>query len=301
MTATASQRRSGERRFRRERDTGHRNSTAPPRLLPGARYGKRVNLYSEAAGEGPAVVLVHAGICDSRMWEPQWASFPRSHRTVRYDLRGFGRSPIPPGSYAHARDLAEVLEMNGLERASIVGVSMGGRVALELAIAHPELVESLVLVGAALPGHAWSEEIEAYGGVEDAALERGDLDAAVEANLSTWVDGPHRSPSMVDPELRALVGEMQRRAFELQLPVEGEADEELLVPDARERLSEVRARTLVLVGDDDVSDIAVIAKGLEREIPDVRRASITGTAHLPNLERPEEFDELVLAFLGSAS
>jgi 3-oxoadipate enol-lactonase len=260
-----------------------------------------VNLYSEAAGEGPAVVLVHAGICDSRMWEPQWASFPRSQRTVRYDLRGFGRSPIPPGSYAHARDLAEVLEMNGLERASIVGVSMGGRVALELAIAHPELVESLVLVGAALPGHAWSEEIEAYGGVEDAALERGDLDAAVEANLSTWVDGPHRSPSMVDPELRALVGEMQRRAFELQLPVEGEADEELLVPDAGERLSEVRARTLVLVGDDDVSDIAVIAKGLEREIPDVRRASITGTAHLPNLERPEEFDELVLAFLGSAS
>ena len=86
---------------------------------------------------------------------------------------------------------------------------------------------------------------------------------------------------MVDPELRALVGEMQRRAFELQLPVEGEADEELLVPDAGERLSEVRARTLVLVGDDDVSNIAVIAKGLEREIPDVRRASITGTAHLP--------------------
>jgi len=301
MTATASQRRSGERRFRRERDTGHRNSTAPPRLLPGARYGKRVSLYSEGAGEGPAVVLVHAGICDSRMWEPQWASFPRSHRTVRYDLRGFGRSPIPPGSYAHARDLAEVLEMNGLERASIVGVSMGGRVALELAIAHPELVESLVLVGAALPGHAWSEEIEAYGGVEDAALERGDLDAAVEANLSTWVDGPHRSPAMVDPELRALVGEMQRRAFELQLPVEGEADEELLVPDAGERLSEVRARTLVLVGDDDVSDIAVIAKQLEREIPDVRRASITGTAHLPSLERPEEFDQLVLAFLGSAS
>jgi 3-oxoadipate enol-lactonase len=260
-----------------------------------------VSLYSEAAGEGSAVVLVHAGICDSRMWEPQWASFPRSHRTVRYDLRGFGRSPIPPGSYSHARDLAEVLDVNGLERTSLVGVSMGGRVALELAIAHPELVESLVLVGAALPGHAWSEEIEAYGAVEDAALERGDLDGAVEANLTTWVDGPHRSPSMVDPELRALVGEMQRRAFELQLPVEGKADEELLVPDAGERLSEVRARTLILVGHDDVSDMAVIAEQLEREIPDVRRASITGTAHLPSLERPEEFDKLVLAFLGSAS
>jgi len=261
------------------------------------RYGTRVRLYSEAAGEGPGVVLVHTGICDSRMWEPQWQSFPRSHRTVRYDLRGFGRSPIQPGSYSHARDLAEILEVNGLESASLVGVSLGGRVALELAIARPELVESLVLVGAALPGHAWSDEIEAFGAAEEAALERGDLDAAVEANLKTWVDGPRRSASMVDAALRAQVGEMQRRAFELQLPVEGEADEELLVPDADERLGEVRARTLVLVGDDDVSDMAVIAEGLEHGIPDARRASIAGTAHLPSLERPEEFDELVLTFL----
>jgi 3-oxoadipate enol-lactonase len=256
-----------------------------------------VRLYSEAAGEGPGVVLVHAGICDSRMWEPQWRSFPRSHRTVRYDLRGFGRSPIPPGPYSHARDLAEVLDVHGLENASLVGVSLGGRVALELAIARPELVQCLVLVGPGLPGHAWSDEIEAFGAAEDAALERGDLDAAVELNLRTWVDGPRRSASVVDAALRAQVGEMQRRAFELQLPVEGEADEELLVPDARERLTEVRARTLVLVGDADVSDMAVIAERLVHDIADVRRASIADAAHLPSLERPAEFDELVLAFL----
>lgn len=261
------------------------------------RYGVAVRLYSEVAGEGPGVVLVHAGICDSRMWEPQWRSFIRSHTTVRYDLRGFGNSPIPPGSYSHARDLAEVMEANGLESASLVGASLGGRVALELAIARPDLVESLVLVGAALPGHVWSDEIETYGVAEDAALERGDLDAAVEANLRTWVDGPRRSASMVDPALRAQVGEMQRRAFELQLPVEGEADEELLVPDADERLADVLARTLVVVGDEDVSDMAAIAERLARGIPDAWRASIADTAHLPSLERPGEFDELVLAFL----
>ncbi|HYM63328.1 MAG TPA: alpha/beta fold hydrolase [Gaiellaceae bacterium] len=256
-----------------------------------------MRLFSEAAGEGPGVVLIHAGICDSRMWEPQWRSFPHSHRTVRYDLRGFGRSPIPPGSYSNARDLVEVLQVNGLESASLVGVSLGGRVALELAIARPELVDRLVLVGPGLPGHAWSDEIEAFGAEEDAALERGDLDAAVEANLRTWVDGTRRSASTVDAVLRAQVGEMQRRAFELQLPVEGEADEELLVPDTAERLGEVQARSLVVVGDDDVSDMAVIAERLEHGIPDVRRASIAGTAHLPSLERPDEFDELVLAFL----
>ncbi len=260
-----------------------------------------VRLHSEAAGEGPGVVLVHAGICDSRMWEPQWRSFSSSHRTVRYDLRGFGRSSIPPGSYSHALDLAEVMKVNALESASIVGVSLGGRVALELAIARPELVESLVLVGAALPGHVWSDEIQAYGAEEEAALERGDLEAAVEANLSTWVDGPRRTASMVDPVLRAQVGEMQRRAFELQLPVEGEANEELLVADAAQRLGEVQARTLVMVGDEDVSDMAAVAERLERGIPHVRRASIANTAHLPSLERPEEFDELVLAFLDETS
>lgn len=90
---------------------------------------------------------------------------------------------------------------------------------------------------------------------------------------------------------------MQRRAFELQLPVEGEAVEELLVADADDRLGEVRARTLVLVGDDDVPDMAVIAARLEHGIPEVRLASIAGTAHLPSLERPKEFDELVLSFL----
>ncbi len=257
----------------------------------------RVRLYSEAAGEGPGVVLVHAGICDCRMWEPQWRSFPRSHRTVRYDLRGFGRSPIPPGSYSHAQDLVEILEVNGLERASLVGVSLGGRVALELAIARPALVESLVLVGAAVPGHVWSDEIEAYGALEEKALERGDVGAAVEVNLRTWVDGPRRRASDVDVTLRAQVGEMQRRAFELQLPVEGEVEEKLLVPDAAERLGEVRARTLVLVGDDDVSDIVAIAGRLEQEIPGARRASIAATAHLPSLERPGAFDGLVLAFL----
>jgi pimeloyl-ACP methyl ester carboxylesterase len=219
---------------------------------------------------------------------------------VRYDLRGFGRSPMEPGRWSNGRDLLGVLEQQDVRKASLIGVSMGGRVALEVAIARPELVEALVLVGAGLPGHEWSSEMKAADEAEMAALAEGDLDAAVEVILRTWVDGPRRRPEDVDPEVRSLVGEMQRRAYELQLPVWETAEEEPLVGDLSERVGEVRAPTLVLVGEDDVPDMHEIADRLERELPNASRASIADTAHVPSLERPREFDQLVLPFLQSA-
>ena len=259
-----------------------------------------MDLHVEVAGEGAPVVLVHAGVCDSGMWDPQWASFPAVHRTVRYDLRGFGRSPLRPGPFCHARDLLALLDRLGLERASLVGASYGGQVALEVAVARPERVDRLVLVDARLPLDDWSDQLRAFAAEEEAALERGDVDAAVEANLRMWVDGPQRPPGAADPAVRERVRGMQRRAFELQLPVDEEADEELLVTDLAERLGEIRAPTLVVVGDEDVPDMHAIADRLAREIPGARRATIRGAAHVPSLERPEEFDELVLGFLAEA-
>jgi 3-oxoadipate enol-lactonase len=245
------------------------------------------------------VVLIHAGICDSRMWDPQWETFRPSHRVLRYDMRGFGRSPVEPGSYSNAGDLIDLLEQQGVAKASLVGVSMGGRVALEVAIARPELVDALVLVGAGFPGHDWSAEMNAADEAEMAALKRGDLDAAVEVALRTWVDGPGRRPEDVDSDVRARVAEMQRRAYELQLPVWETAEEEPLVSDLSERVGEVDAPTLVLVGEEDLRDMHEIAGRLERELPNARRASIANTAHVPSMERPREFDQLVLPFLQS--
>jgi 3-oxoadipate enol-lactonase len=233
------------------------------------------------------------------MWEPQWEIYSDTHRVLRYDQRGFGRSPIEPGRFSYAGDLLELLDQQQLQKASLVGVSMGGRAALEVALARPELVEALVLVGAGFPGHDWSAEMNAADEAEMAALTRGDLDAAVEVSLRTWVDGPQRRPEDVDPEVRAQVAEMQRRAYELQLPVWETAEEERLVDDLAERLSEVAAPTLVLVGEEDLPDIHEIADRLEREIPNAQRASIADTAHVPSLERPREFDQLVLPFLQS--
>jgi pimeloyl-ACP methyl ester carboxylesterase len=112
-----------------------------------------------------------------------------------------------------------------------------------------------------------------------------------------WVDGPHRSPEDVDPDVRRRVGEMQRRAFEIEQSTDGDARLDELVPDLATRLGEIQAPTLILVGELDRPEMHEIADRLEAEIPNTRRATIGGTAHVPSMERPQEFDELVLGFL----
>lgn len=260
-----------------------------------------MGLYAEVAGEGPEIVLFHEGICDSRMWDPQWEAFTRSHRVLRFDFRGYGRTPPSRGKHSAAQDVIELLDEHGFERAALVGVSLGGRVALEVALAQPERVSALVLVGSGLPGHDWSEEMKSSWEEEEAAFNKGDLDAAVEVTLRTWVDGPRRKPEDVDADVRARVGEMQRRAFELYQEVGDDAEEELLVADVADRLSEIQAPTLVVVGAEDVPDIHAIADKLASEIPGARRATIENAAHVPSMERPEEFEQLVLGFIEEAA
>lgn len=255
-----------------------------------------VRLHRETAGTGPPVVFIHAGICDSRMWDPQWEPFQRAHRVVRFDMRGFGRTPLSAGRYVPPADVIDLLDELGLGPATLVGASMGGGVSLQVAAARPDLVSALVLVGSGVRGHEWSEYVTQAWKEEEAAFERGDIDAAVGTNLRTWVDGPNRSAADVDPELRAKVAEMQRRSFELWL-AQPAAEEEALVLDVGERLREIAAPTLVVFGEQDVPDVQVVAERFERELPNARVARIADAAHLPSLERPQEFNELVLGFL----
>src|SRR5215472_17149103 len=135
-------------------------------------------LYHEVAGAGPPLVFVHEAIADSGMWEPQWRSFAHRYRLLRLDLAGFGRTPIERLPLTHARDVVALLDELGMASAVLVGGSMGGRVALEVAVARPDLVRALVLMDAGLPDVDWSDEVRAYGAAEEEAIVRGDLDRA---------------------------------------------------------------------------------------------------------------------------
>jgi len=255
------------------------------------------DLYVEQAGDGPPVVLIHEGIADSRMWEPQWAEWSKRFRIVRFDMRGFGQSPPAVGTFSLSGDLVQLLEGLELGPVTLIGVSLGGAVAMETAIARPDLVSRLVLVAPGLRGFEMRDETKAGWEEEEAALERGDVDAAVEVNMRMWVDGPSRSPDEVDPQVRSKVAEMQRRAIEIYLQAGEEPEYKPLAEDWGERLGEISVPTLVIVGDLDRPEMLEIADRLEAEIPDARRETMQGVAHVPSMERPEEFDRLVLEFL----
>lgn len=258
-----------------------------------------VELWSDVDGNGPTIVFLHAAIADSRMWEPQWEAFRVTYRCVRCDFRGFGRTGLTPGTFAHADDVLAVLDQHAIEPAVIVGASMGGRVAMELAITAPERVRGLVLVAASIPGHQWSDPVRAFGDAEDDAIERGDIDGAVDLNLSFWLDGPSRPTANIDETTRALVADMQRTALVHFLPHLDDAEERLAVPDLSDRLADIAAPTLVIVGDHDVPDLMTIATRLAAEIPAAHLRVIPDTAHLPSLEAPLTFNELLADFLTS--
>ncbi len=237
---------------------------------------------------------MHAAVGDRGLWDPQFDVFAERFRVVRYDLRGFGDSPLPGVPFSHADDLLALLDELGIERAALVGNSFGGRVALDFALAAGERVTALVLVAADLGGHERSTELATFGAEEDALLDAGKLEDAVELNLRTWLGD-------VEPNVRERVGAMQRHAFEVLLAAyAGEPYPEpvgWVEPPAAERLGEIAAPTLVLVGDEDLPDFRAIAERLAADIPRAKRAVIDGAKHLPGIERREELNRLVLDFL----
>jgi pimeloyl-ACP methyl ester carboxylesterase len=244
------------------------------------------------SGERP-VLLLHAGIADSRMWSPQLDLLGSAgFRVVAPDLRGFGERALDGSRFSHAQDAAALLDGPAL----VVGSSLGGRVALELALRRPELVDRLVLIAPGMPGWDWSPHVRDGWEAEEAAFERGDRDGAAEASLRLWIDGPRRSPEAVDPGLRALVREMVLRSYELQADAPEDDEEELPGGPLRERLGEIGVPTLVLVGDEDVPDMQAIAAHVAASIGGARLVTLSGVSHLPSLERPGEVNELLLEF-----
>ncbi len=255
-----------------------------------------------AVGEGPGVAFLHAGICDSRMWEGLPAAVGRGRRVVVYDQRGAGLSPWGEGGpFSHVDDLFAVLDAAAVERSALVGASHGGKVALDAALARPERVRALVLVAPAVGGWEWSPAVREYGRQEDELFEAGDLDACVELNLRMWVDGPRREPTEVERRLRAHVGRMQRRILEHYAAVLAAGNEpgpeHALEPPAVARLDEIGVPTLIVLGRIDQPDMLEIGATLAREIDGVSLHVVDGAAHLPSMERPGELHAPVGRFL----
>lgn len=267
--------------------------------LADARGFAEVNgasLYYEVAGDGGALVLCHCAPGDSTLWDPQFGPFAETHRVVRFDARGFGQSTLPAGLFSFHEDLRGLLDFLGIERATVLGLSLGGRTALDLALSHPDRVRALVLANSGVSGSTLRPRPAGLADVE-AALTRGDTAQAAELMTRVWFDGP-RDPKGVDPGVRSWFVARARERFERlrQIP-KGYATHEDLDPPAMQRLSAIRCPTLILTSDLDQPGILDLAKQLVASIQGAWSVKIRGAAHIANLERPSEFTSAVATFL----
>jgi pimeloyl-ACP methyl ester carboxylesterase len=250
-------------------------------------------IHYERKGAGMPVIFLHAGVADSRMWEPQMRAFASQFECIAPDMRGFGKSTLPSEPWSPVADLLELIDHLHLKPVHLVGCSMGGGVAIDFAIEHGERISKLVLVGPGVGGVDFGEKYPELFVAMEAAEKSGDHKGIVEADARLWLDGPTRPAGYVKDPIRRLFFEMDGN-FDSDFE---SAPIQPIEPPAAERLHEITAPTLVVVGDEDAAPIFDAVELVMEKVPHARKAVIHDAAHLPNLEHPDEFNRIVLEFL----
>jgi 3-oxoadipate enol-lactonase len=246
-------------------------------------------IYYEECGTGDqAVLLVHDGVVHSAVWDDVWPVFCKNFHTIRYDRRGYGRSPVATGWYNETDDMFALLRRLKIRNTMLVGSSHGGELSIEFTLEHPNLVKQLVLVGAVVHGYPYSYHFLNRGQATWGPAQKGNLVAGIKSiaddKYLTAADHPAARQRIRD----LLTAAPQDFAH---------SDMARSVPSSLPRLNEIRVPTLILVGDADIPDVHAHAGAIETGIPNSRRIVIPDTGHLMYLEKPEEFTRIVIDFL----
>ena len=170
-----------------------------------------VRVWYKEAGSGPALVLLHEGLADSRMYDSQFAAFAEHYHVVRYDLPGYGRSGSPEGPFSHHDILYRLLRNLDIEQAALLGMSLGGSVALDFTLTDPSMVSALLLLASGIGGYPMSSEMASLAGPLMQAFESGDFERVIDLTVRLWVDGPLRGPDEVDPASAKVCATCTRR------------------------------------------------------------------------------------------
>ncbi len=246
-------------------------------------------IYYEECGTGnEAVVLVHDGVVHSAVWDDVWPAFCKDFHTIRYDRRGYGRSPVATGWYTETDDLFALLKHLNVHHAMVVGSSHGGELSIEFTLEHASLVEQLVLVGAVVHGYPYSDHFMNRGEATWAPPEKNNLTAAI----AKIADDKYLTAAD-HPAARHKIRDLLTAAPQDFTHNDMARDE----PSSLPRLHEIHVPTLILVGDADIPDVHAHAGAIETGIPNSRRIVVSDAGHLMYLEKPEEFSRIVLGFL----
>lgn len=256
-------------------------------------------LYYETLGEGHPLVLIHGGYMDGRMWDDQFHTFAERYRVIRYDVRGFGKSELPPISYADRQDLLDLLTFLGIEKTYLLGLSLGGVIAIDFTLEHPNMVDALILVGSPVPGFPiallYSEEQLEQERTRWATFSKAIQERNRPAMVDALMEDLTLVPSSNCPAARQRVrNNLSEYSFAWVLDP---APRQELEPPAYERLTEIQVPTLIMLGAEDDPRLFKDADKLEQDIVGASRVMIPETHHMPNMEKPGEFNAIVLDFL----
>ena len=241
-------------------------------------------IYYERCGAGPAVVLLHDGLVHSVTWDGSWDALCKRFQAIRYDRRGYGRSQAATGRFSQTEDLRALLAHLNVERAIIAGNSSGGALAIDFALAYPGMVKGLLLVGPIVHGMGVTDHFRERGRRNMAPLERGDIAGAAENwSRDIYILAPGHEAAR--KKLRdVLAGNPQNLKS-------GGALEIWNSPPAVARLSQIRAPTLILVGESDIPDVHAHCGIIEAGVPGAHREVVKGAGHLIQLDNPDLFTE----------
>jgi len=252
-------------------------------------------VYFETAGTGKPLLLLHSGIADHRMWAGQCSEFSRHFRVITPDFRGYGKSPAPGEPFRHCEDIHALIQHMRFTSVNITGCSLGGKVAIEMAIAYPEMVSRLILIAPGMPGYEYRDkETLAKDVVLEGLIASGKREKVADMLVDIWVVGLKRHRETVDSAARALVREMVLDNYASVTDKYPETPPEF---DLISRLVEIRVPTLVMIGNSDLPDMQAISQLVADRICGAKRLLIPGVAHLPNLENPVLFNQSVLDFM----
>jgi 3-oxoadipate enol-lactonase len=237
----------------------------------------------DSGGDGPALLLLHEGVGDARMWDPVWPAVTSLYRAIRYDVRGFGRSPAASESYTLLADALTVLNYFGIGAAHLVGCSMGGGTAIELALARPEQAKSLVLLCPGIPGYPYPEPDPAVEARFEAAEAAGDADGLIRLSLQEW--GRSGDDPTVTDLMRSAI-----RAWDNQQRFMQEGDP------VYERLGQLRSPVVLMVGDADSPGLIASNEAAAARIPGCELIRMPGVDHYPTVRAPQLVTETILRF-----
>jgi len=255
----------------------------------------KTQLYYEEMGTGHPLILIHGGLLDRRMWDDQFEAFAEEFRVIRFDVRNHGNSKGVPDTFKHYEDLLKILEHLNLQKAALLGLSLGGRIAIDFAIAYPDKVSAIILASPGASGYEFkSDTFKKNNEQLQKAFREGNIELGIEYFQQAWTDGPYREPDEIEPSVRDKVRSMALNTLE---EWENESVMEELEPPAIDRLNEIQAPTLAIVGDLDMPGILEIVEAVIKNIPDAEKVVIQGAAHMVNMEKPDEFNNAVLDFL----